>query len=259
MITAIVCVFGLIFGGVLTFGAIVFRNRLKALRETELVDVRDLEEGRGKVTGTVVALEEPIKSPITQTACVYFALTVEEEEVRLVPYTETRRQGNRTVRVSGTREERKWVQILHDVRYVAFVVKDKTGEAEVEMDGAETVIKEKDRKASGDVGKLSDKAIVRLEKRYAKDVRGGWTSKKRRYREEVICEDDTLLVMGQVEYTDGDDRPLIAKAKKVPLVVSDQSDEQLQKHYKVRSLWCFIGAALVVTATVVAAVLLKGK
>jgi hypothetical protein len=252
VLIAIILVVGLIFTGVCTLGFVVYRNRLKRLRSVKLSEVADLDEGTGKIYGTVIGIEEPIRSPVTNTQCVYFSLVVEEERVRTETYTE--RVGNRQVR--RTRQVREWHQILEDVRFVSFDVKDDSGKAGVELEHAEITVKSKDRKSTGGTNGLSEKVLNRLERMYTNV--GGFLSLKRRYTEITIQEEDSLLVMGEVTLTKKG-KPIFAYEKKKPLLVSDLTDEQLQKHYKTYALWLAIGAGFFLVATIVAVILIATK
>jgi hypothetical protein len=252
VLIAIILIVGVIFTGVCTLGFVVYRNRLKRLRSVKLSEVADLDEGTGKVYGTVIAVEEPIRSPVTNTHCVYYSLRVEEERVRTETYTE--RVGNRQVR--RTRQVREWHQILEDVRFVSFDVKDDSGKAGVELEHAEITVKSKDRKSTGGTNGLSEKVLNRLERMYPNV--GGFLSLKRRYTEITIQEEDSVLVMGEVILTKKG-KPIFAYEKKKPLLVSDLTDEQLQKHYKTYAMWLAIGAGFFFVATTVAVILLSMK
>ncbi len=253
MITAVIAIFGTIFTGVLGFFSYWHRKKLVQLRSVDLSDVKDLEEGVCKIYGQAIGEDEPIKSPITGTPCFYYLVEIEEEQVRLVNYTE--RRGNTIVK--GTREERKWVNILHEMKYVFFAVKDDTGEASVDMENSTVVVKEKSRKASGSVRQLPDKAFGRICRLYPA-IESKLQRAKCRYTETIIIEDDTLLVMGPVTF-DKKDHPTFAYEKKKPFIVSDQSDENLQKHFKNRFIWCLIGAIVFLIGTIVGIILTLKK
>jgi hypothetical protein len=249
---AIICVAGAIFTGACAFGAFMYRKKLKHVQSVELSDIADLDEGTGKIHGRVIAIEEPIKAPVTGVPCVYYSLVLEEEHVWTETYTE--RVGNRSVRKTRTRRE--WRPILNEVKYISVSIKDETGKAELEFDNAEMTIKSKERNASGLTSKLSDKAVgrlVRLYPKHAKVIQG-----KCRYTEVVVEEDDKLLVMGEVTLLKGK-KPLFAYEKKKPLYVSDLTDEEFQRHLKKYMIWLFVGAGFFLVATIVGAVLVGRK
>ena len=256
MFIAIAVIVGVIFSGALGVGAVMYRKKLNRLRSVELTEVADLDEGPGKIYGTVTPIEDGIKSPVTGTPCVWFSLIVEEEHVWEEPYTETRREGNRTVTYRGTRTRREWRQILSDVRYVTFGVTDDSGEAEVDMENAEVTIKSKSRKSAGMTRELSDKALNRLERLYP--AVAGKFDGKCRYTELNIQEEDSVLVMGEVTLLKNK-KAMFAYEKKKPLIVSDLTDAELQRHLKKVAMWLTIGSAFFFVAMIVAVILIVKK
>ena len=60
------------------------RAKITAIREAPLCDVADLDEGYAKAVGRVVALEDPLDSPLKDTPCVFFHFKVEEQRTRTV-------------------------------------------------------------------------------------------------------------------------------------------------------------------------------
>ena len=177
---------------------------------------------------------------------------MEEEREREETYTT--HEGNR--RVTRTRTRTEYKNIFLDAQFIAFQIQDGTGEAEIAMEGAETYIKSSDRKHSGKIRDLSSRELDRLEDLYPDnpEIRG----KRCRYVELRIEEGDTLLVLGEVSISKNSP-PLFACEKKKPLIVSDQSDEQLQKSFKRTSIWLAIAAAGFLVATILGAIFLGGK
>lgn len=249
MVLAIILIVGLIFTGACGAGAFYFRKKLVQLRGVELTTVEELNEGMGKIYGEVVAAEDPIKSPVGGTTCVYYSLMISEEEIREVPFE--RREGNRIIR--GTRTERKMVSILTEDKFISIKVKDDTGSAYVDLDGATVMLKKKGKQISGRIDSLSDKAFSRLCKMFPKLARR-FETKKCEYTESVIEEQDEILVMGPVTF-DNKDRAIIAVEKKKPFVVSDLTDEELQKNLKKWFLILAIGAGVFLVGTIIGAIL----
>lgn len=254
VVKVIVIVVGIIFTAAFGYGSYHYRRKLLDLRSVRMVEIADIDEGKSKTTGEVVVIEEMIRAPISGARCVWFSVAFQEE--REVTQTYSEYDHARKRHVTKTRMRTEYVDIFSDAQFVAFNIQDGTGDAEIDMTSAEAIIKSKDRRTKGRVRELSGKALDRLAELYPKQPK--ILGKKCHYVEHVIEEGDTLLVMGEVTLSKKRP-PLFAHEKKKPLLISDQSDEQLQKSFKTTSIWLGVAAGLFVVATILGGIFIGGK
>jgi hypothetical protein len=219
----------LLIGGVICivccFMAYAKHRRVKLLADTPLSMVEDLEPGIGKTNGEAVALEDPLVSPMTKTECLFFDFRVEEERTRTVRDTDAHGR-------TRTRTERYWETIVHDRQCVRTAVEDETGQAEVNLEEAEIVLKSAARTQSGTFNSPPASLEKTLRARYGTSTKGLLFNRKLRYTEALITEGDELIVLGEVLKRKKSKRVLFVKGDETPLLVSDKSDEELVSHYR---------------------------
>lgn len=223
--TIIISVFGLIFTGV-TGGIAVFNFlKLKKFTSVELTPVADVEEPLGKVQGKVVADEDDLmRAPFSNVECVGYYLVVEELQMRMV--TET--VGNRRV----TRMRREWVRVFSHVDAIEFAIKDKTGSADVDLEGVgELHIADPEHIEKGGLS-VGGKAWRRLEDEFSEIGRLG-SGLEYRATEQLILPGDKLLVFGSVSLKG--DNPLFRLNRKKghkELTLTDRSDDEMAGRYR---------------------------
>ncbi len=223
--TIALSLFGLLFVGICGGIAFYFYRKLKAFTDVPLTPVADLEEPLGKVRGKVVADEESLmRAPFSNVECVGYFLKLEELQMRMV--TET--MGNRRV----TRMKREWTQIFAHVDAVEFAIQDKSGSADVDLEGVKALdIADAEHIEQGGLS-VGGKAWRRLEDEFAEFERFG-NGIEYRATEQLILPGDKLLVFGSVSLK-GDD-PLFRLNKKKgqkELTLTDRTDDELASRYK---------------------------
>lgn len=234
--TVFIGLFGLIFVGV-TGGLAVFNYlRLKKFASVEMTRVADVEEPLGKVQGKVVADEDNLmKAPFSNVECVGYYLAVEQLQIRMV--TET--IGNRRV----TRPREEWVQVFHQVDAVEFAIRDKSGSADVDLEGVGSLdITDSEHVEKGQLS-YGGKAWRRLEREFDEFRRFG--SGNYRATEQLILPGDKLLVFGSVSLKG--DNPLFRINKKKgqkELTLTDRSEKQVTARYKRFALGFAIASAV---------------
>ncbi len=233
IVPAVLILVGLAVCGGLLFFSIRARNRIRLIQAAPLCKADQLITGLAKLRGTIVPLddEDLLKSPLTKTYCVYFRFVVEEQRTRTV----SSMQGNRSV----TRTETYWHPIVTDVQTVPTAVKDKTGEALLDLTEAELTLKAM-RATSGTFKTLSADLERMLQKRYGVSSKGLIFNKSMRYTESVIEPDTKVFVVGDCKVKKSGTASFWKKDN--PLLVTDKNEEELVGHYKKRFIGFMIGA-----------------
>lgn len=237
IIVSVVLFIGAIAFGACAYGYWCSKRKIASIEGAQSSEIDDLEEGYWKVSGRVVALEEPLVSPITREPCVFFSFKVEEQRTRTVkthvpagPHGSTRVQ---------TRTETYWATVIDDTQAVSCAVKDKSGEAEIDLLDAETVLSPSGHSSSGTFKNCPAHLQKTLSKQYGFSTKGLVFNKSLRYTETIIREGDKLFVIGDVEMSRGE--PCFVRGSQ-PFIVSDRSEAKLVKHYKTRAAWSLVGA-----------------
>ncbi len=228
-------IFFLVLVGISTFSIVMAvrkHRRHKLLGGTRMTGIGALRPGLAKTAGTVVALEEPLVSPMTQRNCVFYEFRVEEERYDLVQH---RRHGP---------AQTHWVTIVHDRQACRFAIEDDSGQAEIDMAGGEVNMQDVARNASGRFRSAPPELERVLRRRYGTSTRGLVFDKMLRYTETVIEEGDNLIALGEVKRKKRGERHVIGKGTDAPLIVSDKGNQELAAGYaRSRTLWA-IGAAV---------------
>lgn len=232
----------LFIGGLISAFSIYFivknRKRYKLIEGTPLVKTEQLQPGLAQVHGQALALGPMIKSPLTNTQCVYFHFILEEERTRM-----SSTGGSR-----GAKVESYWQPIIDDRQAAPCAVGDETGWAEVNLKDAETVLKVGACRNSGFIQSAPPDVKKRLEKQYNHSTKGWVFEKKTRYTETVIKEGDELFVLGEAVPRQRGQRLRFVKGQQ-PLLISDKDSSALAKHYKFYFVASCIGAAVAILGT----------
>jgi hypothetical protein len=240
MLLFVVLVFGLV-AAVIVYYLVRLRKRVKAIEDTPLSNVGELEEGLGKVRGRVVALQEQIVSPLGKTPCVYYRFLVEEQRSRTVG---TGPQGQSHVQMY-------WHPMVDDKQAVACAIEDRTGQARVDVLKAEMMLRTSTGTQSGLLRDAPPALKRLLQEEYGYSTKGLIFNKTARYSEHVIADGDELFVVGDVQIQG--DGPCFTKGEH-PFVISDRNESGVVSHYKRRLTWCYVGLA----ATVLVGLLCSG-
>jgi hypothetical protein len=160
------------------------RKRARLLADTPVTKVAELAFGPAQVQGRVVALAEPMVAPLSGKPCVYYCFTVEEK---------------RTVRHGLFHTSSHWKTVIDDARSIAWGVADDTGTANLDLGGAELILKPGTQFRSGFWNDAPPTLERVLNERYGRSSKGLLFNKGMRYSETLIEPGDDLLVLGQWE------------------------------------------------------------
>jgi E3 Ubiquitin ligase len=228
----------LLIGGAITaflvYLTIKFRNRLKLIEAAPLCTADQLRTGLAKMRGKIVSLvdeDDMLISPLTKTLCVYYKFVVEEQRTRTVS----------TGR--GMRTETYWHPVITDIQAVHSAVKDKTGEAVVDLKMAEITLTQSCQAKTGLFSSAPKGLERRLQQLYGFSTKGFIFSKSLRYSEMVIEEGVKVFVVGDVKARK-DGSSSFRKGEN-PLLVTDKNEQELVSHFKWRFTAALIGAIVV--------------
>jgi hypothetical protein len=233
IIAGIIVLIGLGITVFLIVGFVKARNRLRLIEAAPLCKAEELVTGMAKMRGKVMAVNEEdlLVSPMTQTTCVFFKFVVEEQRTRTV------RSGN-TVRT-----ETYWHPVITDVQAVDCTVRDKTGEALLDLHEAEIVLSQGQQLKSGTFNNAPPGLERRLNKLYGFSSKGLIFNKALRYTEMCIEEGVRVFVVGEVKVRKSGTANF--RKSEQPLLVTDKNEEELVSHFKRRQVGFLIGAILV--------------
>jgi hypothetical protein len=170
-----------------------------------------------KVRGKVVAVGAPLRSPLSNRACVYYRLRIDEER-RKWKTTRTAPSGGAVAAgilggaVGGllygmaarddegsTKVIHSWNNVLDEAQSSRLVVEDATGKVEVDLSGAEVVTKDRSR-INADLNHPAPHQLADLvRKRYrVHTVDEAGRVKTMRFEEETLQEGAKVTVVGPV-------------------------------------------------------------
>lgn len=156
--------------------------------------------GQVEVTGRVGG--EAVQSPITDTACVFWRVEVEEDQGR-----------------------RGWVTVLERQSEGEFTVDDGSGRVRVEPAGTRLDLRVDSSQAEGLFEELTPWTRGALERLGVQTE--GWLggARRLRVRERYLAPGDRVVVLGQVQRAAG--HRILASAPGAPLLLTDRSEGQL--------------------------------
>jgi hypothetical protein len=228
----------LLIGGAITaflvYLTIKYRNRLKLIQAAPMCTADQLRTGLAKMRGKIISLvdeDEMLISPLSQTLCVYYRFVVEEQRTRTVS----------TGR--GMRTETYWHPVITDIQAVHSAVKDKTGEAVVDLKVAEITLTQSCQAKTGLFSSAPKGLERRLQQLYGFSTKGFIFNKSLRYSEMVIEEGVKVFVVGDVKARK-DGSSSFRKGEN-PLLVTDKNEQELVSHFKWRFTAALIGAIAV--------------
>ena len=222
-----------------------FKKTIDTITGTPHSSVGQLHAGLAKSRGKSVALDKPIVSPLTQTECVFYHFKVEE--------LRTSTSSNTTQRVSKSRQQvhSGWVTVINDRQAVPCGLQDETGMAHVDLLDAEMVLTTAKPKQSSFFNSCPPDLQESLKRRYDFSTKGLLLSKSLRYTETLIRPGDPLYVVGDVESNAG--APPTFVKRDHTLVVSDQDEEQVLRHFRRSIIGAYVGMGLVAALSLFAA------
>jgi hypothetical protein len=220
--------------GVAGWGIYRNRKRFMLIENTQLVQVQDLQPGLFQLHGHAVAMGPLLRSPLTNSECVYFRFLLEEQRTRTVD------AGPR----GGSRVEKYWHPVIDDAQATQAAIDDGTGWAEVELKDAEVVLKVSAARNSGSFQSAPPDVKKRLEKKYNHSTKGWFFEKTTRYSEMLVKEGDDLFVLGEAVPRDDKGKRFCVVKGEHPLLVSDKDASGLAAHYKRYYYLSIAGAGL---------------
>jgi hypothetical protein len=238
MVVAALFVLGL--GGV-AIGIILhflkrYQKHIETIQNTPQTTAGRLEPGLHKVIGTAVALDQPIISPLSQKECVFYHFRVEQ----LVTSQQGERRNRNGLKKHVTMTS-TWQTVINDKRAVRCGLQDETGMAQVDLLGAEMVLKTDTPKQSNVFNSCPPELQETLKRNYEFSTTGLMLNKSLRYTEMVIRPGDPIYVLGDVEVKDG--QPTFVK-RGSSFIVSDKEEADLIKHYQRHIIGFRVGMGL---------------
>lgn len=177
--------------------------------------IRDVIEGEvARVVGAV-AVDAPVRAPLSGRACAYWRIVVEER----------RRRGKNS----------RWVKVIDEHGGVDFVIRDETGKALVKTDHVHAVLENDGGGSSGFFNDPSPELDEFLASR-GHTSKGFLFNKSMRYREGVVEHGETVAavgaarwepdpeldVQGQAGYRERAKRLVLDRRAEGPLLLSDE-------------------------------------
>ena len=224
---------GLGFAAGLMVALVRARHRIKFIEAAPECQGGQLIAGLAKMRGEIRAVNgaDLLVSPMTQAPCVYYKFVVEQESTR----NDSTDQSMRT--------ETDWHTVITDEQAVPAAVRDETGDALVDLKGAEVVLSQGQQLKSGTFHNTPAELEGRHSTRYGFSGKGFIFNKSLRYTEQVIEEGVKVLVVGEVKVHQSGTAVFIKGDH--PLLVTDKSEDELVSHYKKEGIVFLIAALLV--------------
>ena len=162
VVAGAIALVGLGFAAGLMLGLVRARHRIRFIEAARECQGGQLIAGLAKMRGEIRAVNgaDLLVSPMTQAPCVYYKFVVEQERTR----------NDRTDRSMGT--ETDWQTVLTDEQAVPAAVRDETGDALVDLKGAEVVLSQGQQLKSGTFYNTPAELERRLNTRYGFSVKG---------------------------------------------------------------------------------------
>lgn len=232
----IISIIFLIVGVFLFFGGFKWLKYRRIIENTPTSKIRSIAMGIVEIFGEALPMEGNIlKSPFSNTECVYYKYTVEEYKKR------------------GKSSE--WVVIKEGNEMPYFFIKDETGSVIIDPKGAEIEIPV-DFEFSSSLGKDPPEQIINFLKANSLNFEGFLgINKKMRYREHLIEPKDKLYVMGTAGDNPFVDEGSSQKNEADIMIqkgndfyyISDKAEKEVLNSFKWKSVgWLFGGSALII-------------
>jgi hypothetical protein len=220
-------IIGLIVAGIAAYFLFINYRKYSIIQKTETSNISMVYNGFYEVKGKIVPLTDQLVSPFTGKDCVYYHFFVEQKK--------------------SSGKSSHWVKIIDDKRSVKFGVDDGTGVAIVDMQNAEAQINVDTKARSGFLNSADEREVAVLEK-YNKSNKTWIFEKTLRYTEKFLEVGDELYVLGEVN--EKEDRYPVFRKAKMPLFVSDKSENELLSFFKTRIIVAIVAVAAVIALNV---------
>jgi hypothetical protein len=201
-------------GLVLAFLAIRVSGRARLL-DAPLMLAADLKPGLCKLRGRLVAVDKPLRSPVSDRPCVYYRLRVQQEKrkwktTRIVREPLLRASGDRigaslrdwaeSETDESTRILYSWITVLDEADSVPLVLEDSSGRVPLNLRQAEVVARAKLRVTSDFQRAAPDHLRQLLWKKYRlHTVDEAGRLKTMRFAEDMLPDGAKVTVVGTVE------------------------------------------------------------
>ena len=219
------------------------KKEIETIEGTPLTGAGRLQSGLHKASGTSVALDKPVVSPLTQTECVFYHFRIEELR------TSQRDTRKMPTSVKLQPVQSSWHTVVSDKQAVPCGLQDETGMARVDLLGAEMVLTSSKPKESSLFDSCPPELQETLKRRYDFSTKGLLLSKSLRYTEMIIRPGDKLFVLGDVETKDGEPPTFVKREHS--FIVSDKDEAEVTRHFR----RCIVGGYVVMGIIAVVTVL----
>jgi hypothetical protein len=217
------------------YKAIQNTSRARLLRRLPWSRLGQVQSGLVKVQGRIYALAGLLRSPLTDSECIYFRFKVQEK----------RHHAAGPHGGGGS----YWKTLINDAQAVPCALEDDTGSAEVRLKSAELLLRPGATERSGFLNKARPELEATLKKRYGYSSVGLIFNHSLYYSETRIDDGDTLVALGTARQVPGGHwelvrglGPFIASNKGLAGVVASYRDAAM--------LWWLLAAVLPVVAVV---------
>lgn len=201
----------------------------RLISSTNTSRISEIQDGFHEIKGRVISLDQKLISPYSEIECVYYDFLVEEiRSVRRNPYE----------RDDGKPE---WDSLIEDKKMVRFGVDDGSGIAVVDLQYAKIEFKSENEftpDLNQDMEFMASHNQEKVLKRYSLKSDEEKYERTLRFREWLLKEGIQVHVTGEVHGNDNG-RPVF-KVQGTPLLVSDNSEDELLKLYENRFVYSIV-------------------
>ena len=204
-----------------------FFAKAKRIKNTPTSKIGELTEGTREIKGRITERGKKFRAPMTEKPCVYYEFTV------------TQKAGD-----DGAST------IIHDKTIARCHVDDGTGEASINLDGAELVLDTVRHESSGTLNSASPRLEAILA-RYKKSSKGWVFNRDLQYTETILEVGDELYILGPANMVKGN--VWFKASSGQPLIVTDKSERMLLENCTTKALLYTFGGVILLVGGVVAA------
>lgn len=158
-------------------------KRRAVLTGAPRVSLSELRPGFYRGAGRIKSSSESFETPLSEKPCVYYELLVEEKV--------------------GTGRDAYWRTVVHDEKTCRVEIEDGTGQAHIELGGAELRFVLDRHVTTGLLSSAPAVVEARLQAKYGESTKGRVFNKKMRLSETYLELGDELQVIGQVAWDGG--------------------------------------------------------
>lgn len=202
----------------LVYWALRYTRRARLIHLTPTTPVGSLEPGLAEVKGALVACGEPLRSPVTNSECVYYHIRVEELSLNL--------------------GEEAWTTVVEDRQFAECGVSDGSGTVAVDLTEAELDVA---NMVSTDEASPWYVRMIARERYDQPEVR-----QRVRYSETVLQVGTPVYVLGEARQVNGQLR--LESTAGQPLFLSAETENTLLTRYRRWATVCWVSSAAAAAA-----------